>query len=267
MNSAARFLIFFVLSAGGYASENPVNEVKLVENAADLTLWIVLGAGFLSFVSPCCLPLYPSFLSYITGVSVKELREGKGVLQRSALLHTLFFIVGFSIIFFALGLSTSYIGSLFTGHQDLIRRLGGILVIVMGLMMLGIFQPKMLMKDTRLEWKNKPVGYLGSVLVGITYAAGWTPCIGPILAAVLTLGVSNPDQALLYTTAYTVGFAVPFFIMAFFIGKMKWISKYSNAMMKVGGALLVATGILLFTDQMTKITIYLIQLYGGFRGF
>ncbi|WP_313998261.1 cytochrome c biogenesis protein CcdA [uncultured Paenibacillus sp.] len=236
-------------------------------DAADLTLWLVFGAGFLSFISPCCLPLYPSYLSYITGVSVKDLKEGRGLFQKQALLHTLFFILGFSVIFFALGLSASLLGNLFSDNQDLIRQLGGILVAVFGLVMLGVFSPKLLMKEVRFEWKRKPVGYLGSVLVGITYAAGWTPCVGPILAAVLTLGVSNPSQAVVYTAAYTIGFAIPFFVMAFFIGKMRWLLKYSNALMKIGGALMIVTGFLLYTDKMTDITIFFIRLYGGFTGF
>jgi cytochrome c-type biogenesis protein len=236
-------------------------------NAADLTLWVVFGAGFLSFISPCCLPLYPSYLSYITGITVQELREGKGLLQRQALLHTLFFIFGFSIIFFALGYTVSFVGNLFTDYQVLFRKLGGIMVAVMGLVMLGILTPKFLMKDKRYAFKKKPVGYAGSVLVGITYAAGWTPCVGPILAAVLAIGATNPDQALIYTAAYTLGFAIPFFIMAFFIGKVKWIVKYSNSIMKIGGAIMILTGVLLYTGQMSKITIYLIQLYGGFTGF
>lgn len=172
-------------------------------DAADLTLWLVFGAGFLSFISPCCLPLYPSYLSYITGISMQELREGKVLLQRQALLHTVFFILGFSIIFLALGYTVSFVGNLFTDYQVLLRKLGGIMVAVMGLVMLGILTPKLLMRDTRFEFKNKPVGYAGSVLVGITYAAGWTPCVGPILAAVLAIGATNPDQALLYTGAYT----------------------------------------------------------------
>jgi cytochrome c-type biogenesis protein len=236
-------------------------------NAADLSLWLALGAGFLSFISPCCLPLYPSFISYITGVSVKDLQDGKGMLSRQAIFHTTFFVLGFSIIFFALGFSASLVGDLFSSNRDLIRRLGGVLVIVMGLVMLGIFTPEWMMKEKRMRLKSKPVGYLGSVLVGIIYAAGWTPCIGPILASILTLGVTKPDQAVAYLTAYTVGFAIPFFVMAFFIGSVRRILKYSNLLMKIGGSMTVLTGILLYTDQMTKITTTLIQLYGGFTGF
>ena len=133
--------------------------------------------------------------------------------------------------------------------------------------MLEIFQPQLLMKQKRFEFKNRPAGYLGSILVGITYAAGWTPCIGPIFSAILTLGATNPEQSLSYVFAYTLGFGIPFFIMALFIGRVKWILKYSRTMMKIGGGLMVMVGILLFTDRMTQITIWLIQIYGGFTGF
>ncbi|WP_010274154.1 cytochrome c biogenesis CcdA family protein [Paenibacillus senegalensis] len=235
-------------------------------NAADLSIWLVFGAGVLSFISPCCLPLYPSYLSYITGVSVKDLQEGRGMFQQRAMLHTAFFMLGFSIIFIALGWSLSLVGSLFANYQTLIRQLGGVLVALMGLVMMGIFKPKMLLKDLRFSLPSKPVGYTGSVLVGMTYAAGWTPCVGPILGAVLAMAVSNPDQALLYTVSYTLGFAVPFFVMAFFIGRTKWIIKYSNRIMKIGGAVMVLVGILLYTDKMTDITIFFINLYGGFIG-
>src|SRR5699024_3318580 len=193
----------------------------------DLTIWLALGAGFLSFISPCNLPLYPSFLSYITGVSVEDLRENKGILNRKAMLHTLFFILGFSVIFFALGLSACFVGSLFQSNQQLISQLGAVFIVVMGLAMLGIYQPKWMMQEKRFNLGNKPIGYLGSSLIGVSYAAGWMPCVGPILTAVLTVGVTQPDKAVVYIIAYIIGFAIPFFMMAFFIGKTKWIQKYS----------------------------------------
>ncbi|MEF3309427.1 cytochrome c biogenesis protein CcdA [Paenibacillus sp. GYB004] len=236
-------------------------------NPADISLWVALGAGVLSFVSPCCLPLYPSYISYITGISVKDLKEGRGIIQKQAILHTVFFAIGFSIIFFALGLSASIIGDLFANYRSLIQKLGGIMVVVMGLVMLGIFQPRFLMKEMRFEWKQKRTGYIGSLLVGITFAAGWTPCIGPILSAILTMGMTNPSQAFSYIVAYTVGFVIPFFVMAFFLGKLKGLLKYSATLMKIGGGMMVLTGFLLYFDQMTKITIWLISLYGGFTGF
>lgn len=236
-------------------------------NAVDLTVWLAFGAGFLSFISPCCLPLYPSYLSYVTGMSVQQVQTGKTLFQRQALLHTLFFILGFSVIFFALGLSASLVGHLFSSNQTLIRKLGGLLVAVMGLIMIGLFKPGLFMREKRFHFQNRPLGYIGSILVGITYAAGWTPCVGPILTAILAVGVTRPEQALIYTLFYSLGFALPFFAMAFFIGKLKWMMRYSNMAMKIGGGLMVLTGILLYTGQMSKITIFLIQLYGGFTGF
>lgn len=236
---------------------------------ADVTLWLAFGAGVLSFISPCCLPLYPSYISYITGVSVSQLKgdEQTGKIRKLTMFHTLFFIIGFSIIFFALGLSASWIGQFFIGNQDLIRMLGGILIIAMGLFVMGVIKPSFLMKERKWSVSRKPAGYFGSALVGMGFAAGWTPCIGPILTAVLLLSASNPSQGLGYITAYTLGFALPFFIMAFFIGRTRWILKYSSKIMKIGGAVMVLTGILLYTGHMTKITTTLIDLYGGFTGF
>lgn len=236
-------------------------------NAADLTIWIAFGAGLLSFVSPCCLPLYPSFLSYVTGVSIQDVKEGKGLLKRNALFHTVFFMMGFSVIFFALGLSASWIGSLFSSNQKIISQLGGILIVVLGLMMIGILKPQLFMKEKRFQLKNRPTGYLGSFLVGITYAAGWTPCVGPILSAVITMGVTDPSKAIIYVSLYTLGFIIPFFVLAFFVGKMKWLQTRSVLFMKMGGGIMILTGILLYTGELTQITIYLISLYGGFTGF
>ncbi|CAJ1002632.1 MULTISPECIES: cytochrome c biogenesis CcdA family protein [Bacillales] len=234
---------------------------------ANLSVLLAFGAGLLSFVSPCCLPLYPSFLSYVTGITMDEVKKGRAVFQRQALLHTLFFILGFSIVFVALGLSTSWLGNLFAEKKDLIRQLGGILLAVIGLVLLGVFQMDWMMRTWKIDLKSRPLGYTGSILVGITYAAGWTPCVGPILSGIFVLGVTDPTRALTYTLAYTLGFALPFFLMTFFISKVGAIVKYSDRLMKLGGAAMILFGILLYTDKLTEITRVLIQLYGGFTGF
>lgn len=119
-------------------------------NAADLTMWLVAGAGVLSFISPCSLPLYPSYLSYITGVSIQDLKENRGIMQKSAIIHTVFFMIGFSVIFYALGLSVSWIGVTFSSNQKLIQQIGGIFIILMGLFMTGLFQPKWLMAEKKV---------------------------------------------------------------------------------------------------------------------
>ncbi|WLR52548.1 cytochrome c biogenesis protein CcdA [Bacillus tianshenii] len=233
----------------------------------EVNLFLALGAGFLSFISPCCLPLYPAFLSYITGVSVSELQKENAMLQRRTMLHTMFFLLGFSIIFLALGMSTSYFGQLFTRYDDLIRQVGAILIIFFGFIVIGVFKPEFLMKDRKITFKNRPSGYLGSLVIGLAFAAGWTPCTGPILAAVLAMSLSNPGSGLLYMLAYTLGFAIPFFIMSFFIGKMQWIKRHNHKIIQIGGYLMIVMGVFLFFDWMTKISSYFINLFGGFTGF
>lgn len=234
----------------------------------NLTWWLVFGAGFLSFISPCCLPLYPSYLSYITGVSIKDIQErGSKRMTVPFMLHTLFFILGFSLIFIALGFGASFLGSFFLDYQDAMRQFGAILIIVMGLLVSGFWKPTFFMKERRFQLMKKPTGYIGSVLVGISFAAGWTPCVGPILTAVLTVAASEPGRGVAYMAAYTSGFALPFFILSFFIGRMRGLARYSERLMKIGGIIMIVMGLLLYTNQMTVITRYLIKWFGGFTGF
>ena len=234
---------------------------------ADVNIFLAFGAGFLSFISPCCLPLYPAFLSYVTGMSVGELKSENVMLQKRSLLHTLFFLIGFSIIFIAIGFGTSLIGSFFREYQDLIRQLGGIFIVFFGLMVVGLFKPEFMMKDRRFEFKNRPSGYIGSVLIGMAFAAGWTPCTGPILSSVILLAATKPEFGVLYMTAYSLGFAIPFFILSFFIGRMGWIRKHNTKIVKVGGYIMIVMGLVLFFDWMTKIIILFQGMFGGFTGF
>ncbi|WP_273834910.1 cytochrome c biogenesis protein CcdA [Guptibacillus sedimenti] len=235
---------------------------------ADLNLFLAFGAGFLSFISPCVLPLYPAFISYITGVSVDDLKEERGMMQKRAIFHTIFFLIGFSIIFLVLGMSTSLVGNLFIQYKELLRQVGAILIVVFGLVVVGFWTPNFLMKDRRLKIRNRPSGFIGSILIGMGFAAGWTPCTGPILAAVIALGVSNPGAGLMYMVAYTLGFSVPFFILSFFIGKMQWIKRNSRFIMKTGGYLMIVMGVLLYFNFMTMFTSFLVNnLFGGFQGF
>lgn len=226
---------------------------------SSLNAGIAFAAGVASFLSPCCLPLYPSYLSYITGLSVQELKSGgssKEVRFRT-LSHTLAFILGFSAVFYTLGFGAGLFGEVFNTQRDLIRQLSAILIIVMGLFLLGIFQPQFLLRERKLELKWKPAGYLGSFIFGIGFSAGWSPCIGPILTAIIALSASDPGTWFTMITAYSIGFALPFFGLAFFLGGARKILKYSNLLMKLGGGLMVFMGILLFTDQMFRITVWL----------
>ncbi|MEG7354118.1 cytochrome c-type biogenesis protein CcdA [Bacillus inaquosorum] len=233
----------------------------------DVNYFLTFGAGFLSFISPCCLPLYPAFLSYITGVSMDDVKTDKLLLQKRSLFHTLCFLLGFSVIFIALGYGTSFIGSLFRDYHDAIRQIGALLIILFGFITLGVFRPEAMMKERRIHFKHKPSGFLGSILIGMAFAAGWTPCTGPILAAVITLASTNPGSAVPYMMLYVLGFAVPFLLLSFFITKLKWIRKNQLLIMKAGGVLMIVIGVLLFFNWMSLIIILLSDLFGGFTGF
>lgn len=224
----------------------------------DVTIWMALFAGIASFISPCCLPLYPSYLSYMTGISVGELKSSghAGTVRLRTVLHSVFFALGFSTVFFTLGWGAGQLSELFINHKDLIRQLAAILILVMGLFMLGIFQPQFLMKEWKWRSGMKRAGYAGTFLIGIGFAAGWSPCVGPILSAILALSVSESGAWLPLMTAYSLGFAIPFVALAFFIGSTKWILRYSNGLMKAGGAVMIVIAILLYTDRMTRITIW-----------
>jgi cytochrome c-type biogenesis protein len=229
-------------------------------------LFLAFGAGVLSFLTPCCLPIYPSFLSYVTGVSMDELSAGTRVARGRVLKHSLAFFLGFSVIYVALGLTASALGSFFYASRSWLPFVGGLFVILMGLTMLGIVRIPLLMRDTRVELAERPQGYLGSVLVGLTFAAGWTPCIGPILGAVLTLAATSPGQGGILLLAYSVGFALPFVGMAYALGSVRLLARYSVWVERVGGAVMVLMGVLLATGYMERMSAWLLEVT-GFQGF
>src|SRR5699024_6548155 len=204
-----------------------------------------LGAGALSFLSPCVLPIFPAYLSYITGVSVKEIQDGQSKEVRKKLLtHSVFFLIGVSLVFISLGIGASFLGKWLSGiltgsSGNLIQQLAGIFIIVMGLFVGGWLNIKTLMKERRAQYKKSNVSYLGTFLVGLGFAAGWTPCIGPIFGSILLLAASNPTQGIIYTVMYVIGFALPFLILTFYIGSTKWIVQKSNVIMKFGGVIMI----------------------------
>ncbi len=233
---------------------------------ASPNLFLAFGAGVLSFVSPCVLPIYPSFLSYVTGVSVDQLSEGSRAVRARVLKHSLAFFAGFSVIYIALGLTASALGSFFYSSRSWLPIVGGIFIIVMGLQLLGILRLPFLMRDTRRQLASRPEGYLGSALVGLTFAAGWTPCIGPILGAVLALAATSPGYGGLLLLAYSVGFALPFIGMAYALGSVRRLARYSLLIERVGGAVMVVMGLLLATGGLERISAWLLEVT-GFTGF
>lgn len=234
-----------------------------------LGMVLALGAGALSFLSPCVLPIFPAYLSYITGMSVREIQDGQNKqIRRNLLTHSVFFLLGVSLVFIALGVGASFLGKwiqgLLSGSSGmLIQRLAGIFIIVMGLFVGGWLNITALMKERRLQYKKANVSYLGTFFVGTGFAAGWTPCIGPIFGSILFLAASEPGQGIVYTIMYVIGFALPFLVLTFFLGSTRWIVQKSGLIMKVGGVIMIAMGLVLFTGQMPRITEYLLNLVEG----
>lgn len=233
---------------------------------SEINIFIAFGAGFLSFISPCVLPLYPVFLSYITGMSINELKTENAMMRRRSLIHTISFLLGFSSIFIMLGYTTTFVGEFLLSYRDIIRQLGAILIVFFGFVIIGFFKFEFLMKDRKIQFKNRPSGFFGSFLIGMAFSMGWTPCTGPILAAVLSYAATDPDSGVFLMTSYSLGFSVPFLIMSFFIGKMNWIKKHSLKIVNIGGYIMIIMGVALFFDWMTKLTSYLAGLF-GFSGF
>src|SRR5690625_185805 len=230
---------------------------------------LALGAGALSFLSPCVLPIFPAYLSYITGISVKELQgEQSSKIRRTLFTHSLFFLLGVSLVFISLGVGASFLGQwiqqLLSGESGLlIQRIAGIFIIVMGLFIAGWININFLMKEKRFQYKKANVSYLGTFFVGTGFAAVWTPCIGPIFGSILLLAASHPGQGIFYTIMYVVGFTIPFFLLTFFLGSTKWIVQKSGLIMKFGGIIMILMVIILFTGQLPRITQFLLDLVEG----
>jgi cytochrome c-type biogenesis protein len=214
-------------------------------------------AGLLSFLSPCVLPLVPSYLSYVTGMSgVAELRSRRHL----ALLHATLFVVGFSLIFIALGATATAFGRLLNAYQHWLERVGGALIVVFGLYTVGALKIGLLSREARIQLGDKPLGYLGSVLAGMAFGAGWTPCIGPILGSILLYTSSQADfgRGLSLLLAYSLGLAIPFLVAAgaleAFLGWFQRFRKYIGWVERIAGALLVVVGVMMLFGLFTLLS-------------
>jgi cytochrome c-type biogenesis protein len=229
---------------------------------------IAFSAGLLSFLSPCVLPLIPSYVTFITGVSIDDLGQSRS--RRTALVHGSLFVLGFTLIFIALGAGATVLGQSLLQHRQWISRVGGVIIIIFGLYLLGAMNIGFLARERRFHIADKPVGYLGTVFVGFAFGAGWTPCIGPILASILLYTSTQADlgRGILLLLAYSLGLAVPFLLSAVaierfsaFFQRMKrqmvWISRAS-------GLLLISIGLLMVTSQFTILSSYLNSLTPDF---
>ena len=228
---------------------------------------IAFLAGLLSFLSPCVLPLVPSYLSFVTGASGAAELEAR---RHLALLHALLFVVGFTLIFVALGATATELGLLLKTWQRWLERVGGALVIVFGLYTLGVLRIGFLAREARVQLSDKPLGYLGSVLVGVAFGAGWTPCIGPILGSILLYTSTRADlgQGLRLLGAYSLGLAIPFLVAAWalewFLRWFQRFRRYIGWVERVAGVLLVVVGLLMLTGSFTLLSGWLQGLTPGF---
>ena len=226
---------------------------------ASLSFLVAFSAGVLSFLSPCVLPLVPSYIGFLTGLSLDEMSSRR----RVAVTHALAFILGFSLVFLLLGASATALGRALHHYRIWLERVGGLLIIFFGLVCLGVVKWGALQADRRLHLQNKPIGYLGSVVVGMAFAAGWTPCIGPILGGIFTLASASETlgRGMALLGVYSAGLALPFLLAAWAVeGFLDWFQKFRRYLpwvMRASGVLLVIVGLLLLTGQFTRLANWL----------
>ena len=222
-----------------------------------VTLGIVVAfvAGVLSFLSPCVLPLVPSYIGFLTGMTLPEI----GTRRRAALLHALLFVLGFSLVFILLGATATALGRALGYYQVWLQRAGGVLIILFGLLCLGVLSARPLLSEHRMQLEQKPLGYLGSAVVGMAFAAGWTPCIGPVLGGILGLAATSTDvtRGMLLLAVYSAGLALPFLLAAIavesFLGWFQRFRQFLPWVMRLSGLLLILVGGLLVTGQFTRL--------------
>ncbi len=227
--------------------------------AVSLGVVISFTAGLLSFLSPCVLPLIPSYVTFVTGLSLEDVQRSR----KTALVHALLFVAGFSLIFLALGATATAVGRLLLVHRQWISRVGGVLVVLLGLYLLGAFNMRFLARERRFHISDKPLGYLGTLLVGVAFGAGWSPCIGPILGGILTYTATQAElqRGLVLLGAYSLGLAIPFVIAAVAVERFIAVfQRYRSRLIwvdRIAGVLLIVVGVLMLTNYMTALSGYL----------
>ena len=245
-----------------------------MSSGSDITIWISFTAGILSFFSPCVLPLIPSYLTYITGLSFGQLKEAHPgtKVRMTVLLHSLTFIAGFSAVFISLGALAGIASSAFQTQMQQglmwIQKIGGVLIFLFGVHMSGLFHFGILLGEKRVQIHSKPSGFVGTFLVGLAFAAGWTPCIGPILGAILTLAAGSSGGAgrgVLLLTVYSAGLGIPFLVSGLlfhtFLAFFNRFRKHIRIMEIFTGILLMIVGAMLFFDVFGRLAGYLYRWF------
>ena len=228
-------------------------------------------AGLLSFLSPCVLPLIPSYITYITGLSFADLQaeHPSHKVRIQTINHSLLFISGFTTVFVLLGASATFIGGFLQEHMGVLRKIGGVLIVIFGIHVSGIFDIGILLGEKRLSLHRKPAGYAGSFIVGVAFAAGWTPCIGPILASILMVAATENMiyRGIALLLIYSLGLGLPFFLASLamhqFLVFFNRFKKYIRIFEVITGVFLIIVGILLFTNYLSVIASYTNKLFGS----
>ena len=237
-------------------------------NEVDVGIMIAFTAGVFSFLSPCVLPLVPSYLTFVTGMSLEDLQEG--VDRRATFMHSVLFVIGFSSIFILLGASASFLGQFLRLYEVWIARIGGVIIIVLGLHLSGVLRLTPLMREKRIHLNDKPAGYLGTLGVGMAFGAGWTPCIGPILGAILTYGMTQETMwaGVGLLSVYSLGLAIPFLVASlaldWFLQTFQRFRRWMPIVEKASGVLLIFLGLLLLTGRFTILAAWLNQYTPAF---
>jgi len=228
-------------------------------NEPTVGIAVALLAGFLSFLSPCVLPLVPSYLGFVTGMNASEMTDRRKV----AMIQATLFVLGFTTIFLLLGAGATALGGALRSNKDLVGRIGGVLIIFFGLVSMGVIKIPALQMEARVHLQEKPLGVLGAFLVGMAFGAGWTPCIGPVLGGILGLASTQDTmgRGLVLLGAYSAGLAIPFLVAAWtvesFFNWFQRFRKYLPWVNRIAGALLVLVGILLVSGKFTELAGYL----------
>ena len=228
-----------------------------------LNLLIAFSAGFISFLSPCVLPLIPGYISYISGQTLDEIIEG----NKSVLLKIISFSVGFSIVFIFFGITASFIGKFLINYSNQLRIMAGLIIILFSLQLIGLINLKILNSEVRFFTKNYRNNLIFPVIVGMAFGFGWTPCIGPILGSILALATieENISKGILLLLFYSLGLAIPFIVSGVLIDKFLFFSKsfrkYISTITKVGGAILLLTGIAILTGQLQVLGFFILEYF------
>ena len=237
----------------------------------EVSIWAAALAGLFSFLSPCVLPLVPPYLVFISGMSLDDLKKGAGTAGKNnhpqVLLAAFLFVLGFTTVFVALGATASYFGQLVRSELPLLARIAGIFIIIMGLNFLGVFKLGFLSREARYHQEKKPVGLIGAYAIGLAFAFGWTPCIGPVLAAILSIAAATESvtRGAGLLAVYSLGLGIPFMIAAaslnLFLGFFARFKSKLGLVEKVMGAALVVTGLMFLTGQMQVLSYWLLETF------